>query len=212
MFDFKAVKDFTRHINQSIPDYYGLTNISKLITQENANPEGLVVDLGCSSGAFLNALEQHPDVAYVGVDVVDIREHGDFQFHLGDAVEYLQNISEADVIIALFTLQFLGRHKRKQLLVEVARLIEGGAVFIVAEKCFFDSQLENVFKRGHIEQKRKHFSDEEILNKEMDLFGSMFCLSEAAFSAELSKLGTSVSIWQSYNFKGYVVKSAKAAL
>lgn len=205
MFDFKNVYDFDSHINNSIPDYTTLLELVATFVVENAHPSGEVIDIGCSTGTLLNNCIKRPDVTYTGVDPVEFKGTKEFNFVKGDALEYLSKCESADVVVSMFTLQFLGRHKRTSVLEEVRRLVQEGGVFIVAEKCFFPPNVENVLKRGHIHKKRNAFSDAEILDKEMQLMGSMFCLSDSALVSELSGVGTCVPIWQSYNFRCFVV-------
>jgi hypothetical protein len=57
----------------------------------------------------------------------------------------------------------------------------------------------------HLEEKRKNFKDKEILDKELQLLNSMFCLSEKELYQELKNLGKVTKIWQSYNFMAFVV-------
>ncbi len=205
MFNFEKVDDFEKHINLSIPNYDGLCDIFRAFVSEYANPEGVVIDIGCSTGSFLHSINKRLDTKYQGVDVINISKYDDFDFIIGDCEELLKNTKNADVIISMFTLQFLGKHKRKRIIKEFKRLIKGGAVLLISEKCFFTGKVENVLKRDHLQQKRLGFSDTDILNKDKDLFGSMYCLTDVDLNAELSELGSVVQVWQSYNFKGLIV-------
>ena len=54
-------------------------------------------------------------------------------------------------------------------------------------------------------QPRKNFEDKDILDKELQLMNSMFCLSETELYKELAELGKVTKIWQSYNFMGFVI-------
>ena len=136
---------------------------------------------------------------------MDIVKYKDFDFVNKDCEEVLKEQSETDIIVSMFTLQFLGKHKRKRVVSEMKRLVENGSVLLVSEKCFFDAKVENVLKREHLQQKREGFEDSEILDKDKELFGSMYCLSENELARELSEIGNAVQVWQSYNFKGYIV-------
>jgi tRNA (cmo5U34)-methyltransferase len=205
MFNFEQVEDFEKHINLSIPNYNGLCDILRAFVSEYANPLGKVIDIGCSAGTFLHSLQKRNDIEYVGVDIIDIRKYKDFQFVLDDAINYLKTIESADVILSMFTMQFLGKHKRKELNREIKRLVDDGCVFLNSEKVFLSSKIESVLKREHLQQKRKHFSDTEILDKDRDLFGSMYCLREEDLRSELSNIGTTTQVWQSYNFTCFVV-------
>lgn len=210
MFDFEKIDDFEKHINMSIPNYDGLVSVFKSFVESYANPQGSVVDLGCSAGTLLHSVDKREDINYLGVDIVDIRKYKDFEFLKCDALEYLKSIKSADVIVSMFTLQFLGKHIRAGMVKEIKRLVSGGAIFLIAEKCFFDSKIENVLKREHLQKKRLHFSDSDILDKDRDLCGSMFCLSNNELMQELKDIGLCTPVWQSYNFIGFVINNSEA--
>lgn len=205
MFNFEKVKDFDRHIDLSIPNYSGLCDIFRAFVSEYSHPEGVVVDIGCSTGSFLNSLPKHSDIRYIGIDKVHIAKHKSFDFILGDCESLLKEQTQTDVVISMFTLQFLGRHKRMRVISEMKRLVDRGSILLIAEKCFFGPKIENVLKREHLQQKRKGFEDSEILDKDRDLFGSMHCLTDVELSKEIGAIGEAVQVWQSYNFKGYIV-------
>jgi len=57
-FNFELVEDFDKHIKLSIPNFEGIDNIFGCINKEYAQPESIVLDLGCSTGRYLNSLEK----------------------------------------------------------------------------------------------------------------------------------------------------------
>lgn len=84
--------------------------------------------------------------------------------------------------------------------------IDKDTVFLVSEKVYLkDAVLQTLIHKLHLEQKRKSFHDTEILDKELQLMNSMFCLSEEELYEELQILGNVTKIWQSYNFMGFVI-------
>lgn len=204
MFDFTKVDNFESHINVSIPNYSGLNDIFTALATQYTQPEGRIIDIGCSTGRFLNGLEKI-NAEYIGCDVVNIVEHDGFDFILSDAAEYLATIDRADVIVSMFSLQFMGRHKRKGCYKEIKRLVDGGAILLVSEKVFMPSKVEAVLKKEHIQKKRAHFKDSEILDKERDLLSSMHCVTDSALTKELAEIGEAVPVWQSFNFRAYAV-------
>ena len=54
-------------------------------------------------------------------------------------------------------------------------------------------------------EKREYFKDKEILDKDYQLFGTMFCSESSQIEKELAYLGQYEQVWQSYNFKGWIV-------
>tara|TARA_R100000808_G_scaffold24362_1_gene55977 strand:- start:1038 stop:1688 length:651 start_codon:yes stop_codon:yes gene_type:complete len=206
-FDFKRIEDFDRHIELSIPNYQTLNNIFTWIATEFSQSEGLVVDLGCSTGRFLSSLPKAEGCEYLGIDKVKMETHDGFSFIEGDCEEELDNLKDISVIVSMFFLQFLGEYKRRRILKQIKSYINDGCVFLVAEKVYLnDTRLQTLIHRMHVQSKRNNFTDEEILNKDQQLSISMFCKKEKDLENELKELGDITKVWQSYNFLAYVVQ------
>tara|TARA_R110000868_G_scaffold128833_5_gene337233 strand:+ start:639 stop:1304 length:666 start_codon:yes stop_codon:yes gene_type:complete len=205
-FDFDNVEDFDKHIDLSIPNYQGLHDVFKALFMEYMPPDGICVDIGCSTGHFLNEVSGITNGEYIGSDLVQMSDEYNFNFIQKDCLEVLQDIKNINVILSMFTLQFLGAVNRKKVIQEITRLVSGGAIFLVAEKIYCNNpKVNSVLNREHLRQKRKGFSDTEILDKDYSLFGKMFCLELQEIEQELSSIGILEQVWQSYNFKGWVV-------
>ena len=202
-FDFNKIKNFDKHIELSIPNYDGLFDIFTNIAIEYIPPEGICVDLGCSTGKFLTQLPK-VEAEYVGVDFVDMgTRENQFDYVQMDILEYLKSLHYADVIVSMFTLQFIGNRKRLHIIAELRRLINGGATLLMAEKVYIDdSKINTILHKSHYRQKRQHFTSDEILDKDFQLSGSMFCKNQTEIEYELNCLGKYTQVWQSYNFKG----------
>lgn len=206
-FDFQKVEDFDNHINLSIPNYQGLYDVFRAIALEYMPPEGQCVDIGCSTGKFLNDLSASTEGFYVGVDVVEMESEKNFVFLNQDVLTALDKFESPDLIISMFTLQFLGKYKRRAVVKKLKEFIDNGATLLLAEKVFSDTaKLNAIMTKEHYNQKRKHFTDTEILDKDYSLIGKMFCLTNAEITEELKYLGHADQVWQSYNFRGWVVR------
>lgn len=207
MFDFNNIEDFDKHIRLSIPDYHTLFEIFQAIALQYMPPDGTCIDIGCSTGKFLNTLSSNIPADYVGVDLIDMPGEKDFIYLQNDLVDVLKMYEKCDLIVSMFTLQFLGKYKRKEALDEIRRLVETGSRFLIAEKVFFDSsKLNSVLNKQHYQHKRKFFTDKEILDKDYSLLGNMHCLYNWEIEDELKELGYAEQVWQSYNFKGWLVE------
>ena len=212
-FNFETVEDFDRHIALSIPNYDGLLTIVKAVFLEFMEPNGTCTDIGCSTGRVLTELQRLVPAKYTGVDVIEmlrfppsLLEKKYFEFHLSDCVEYLSNLESQDVVISMFTLQFLPNKKRKEAFNNLRRLVSNGTTLILAEKVFSNNvRVNSVLNREHIRQKRGNFTDTEILDKDYELAGSMFCKTSKEINHELASIGNAEQIWQSYNFRAWVV-------
>ena len=208
-FNFSNVEDFDNHIKLSIPNFYTLDNIFSSITYEYAQPESIVLDLGCSTGRFLNNLTKLPNTKYVGCDLVNFKNRRQsFSYDQLDVEESLKKYLNKNVscLICMFTLQFLGKSKRQRVLELLNNYIKQGTVLLLSEKVFLDNtRLQTLIHRMHIQEKRLHFTDKQILDKDNQLSVSMYCKTEKELETELKFLGNFTKVWQSYNFMGYTV-------
>lgn len=206
-FNFETVEDFDNHISLSIPNYQGLCDIFHALSLEFMPPTGNCVDIGCSTGSFLNRLSPSIEGNYVGVDLVDMSSEKNFDFQKADVCDFINTLKTVDLMICMFTLQFLGKHKRAFVVEKMSHLIESGATLLIAEKVYSNSsKLHSVFTKEHFNQKRKVFSDTEILDKDYSLMGKMFCVTYDEMMRDLDILGRHEQVWQSYNFHGWIVE------
>ena len=212
MFDFSKVDNFDKHINMSIPHYDTLIkNFSGLINCYSQF-DSTVLDLGCSTGSLLGSLQKKDSCKYIGGDKIHFKENNasqkDGSIVQDDIESFLSGnlFKKFSVISSVFTLQFLPRQKRNNVLNYIKQHIEEDTVFLISEKVYLkDTILQTLIHKLHLEQKRKSFNDKEILDKELQLMNSMFCLSETELYKELQTLGNVTKIWQSYNFMGFVI-------
>lgn len=210
-FKFETIKNFDDHINLSIPNYNGLVDIFSSFAYEFTTPSGYCIDLGCSTGSFLAQLPKIDTAYYVGVDSIDMDkiENGEWSFVQQDIIEFTDHNSpkELDVIVLMFTLQFLGNKKRNKVVDYLKKMVENGTTVLIAEKVYIDdSKINSILDRKHKSVKREHFTDTEILNKDYQLAGSMFCKSHKDIMQELCQIGNVTQVWQSYNFKGWIIQ------
>ena len=210
-FDFSNVDDFDNHIKLSIPNFETLDTIFSRITKEFAQPESYVLDLGCSTGRYLHNLDKIEDTNYVGFDIVNFKDRRDgFSYQNLDIEEALIKYLDKNVstIVCMFMLQFLGQAKRNRVVNLLKKYIDKGTIILLSEKVYLeDTRLQTLLHRLHIQEKRKNFSDIEILDKDNQLSLSMFCKTQKELDKELNMIGDTTKIWQSYNFMGYFIKS-----
>jgi len=208
-FKFENIENFDNHINLSIPNYSGLVNIFSAFVYEFTTPSGYCIDLGCSTGSFLAQAPKIDTAYYVGVDSV-LMDHitGGWSFIQNDIATFMnESPKEIDVIVLMFTLQFLGNKKRNEVISRLKDLVNNGTTILVSEKVYIDdSKINAILDKNHKVQKREHFTDTEILNKDYQLSGSMFCKSHKDIMQELSQIGKVTQVWQSYNFMGWIIQ------
>ena len=222
MFDFNKVEDFDKHISLSIPNYDQLFNTFKNIASIYSEPDSCVIDYGCSTGKFLLQLPKKKGCRYYGIDESSLipPTTSSIHFFKEDAILFGEEINQRleidipsnflnqpSVVVCMFFLQFLTKSERKKMLSVLKSQIDGGAVLLISEKIMLsDIKIDNIISRLHIEEKRKNFTDTEILDKDRQILDSMYILEETELLKELNSIGNATKVWQSYNFCGYVVK------
>lgn len=208
-FDFNKIDDFDKHINLSIPNYEFLKNQVKFLIEALTEKETNVVDLGCSTGALLLSLDKTPSCSYYGYDISNLLPEEDLEgihFEKSDIleIEYPNNCS---VISSIFTLQFLPRHKRSEVVSKVYDSLNEGGYFIMCEKTHSsDPVLESITNSVYYKYKREHFSDEEILQKQQELTNVMKLKTVLEIEKELSMFSTVEIFWKSYGFCGFIAR------
>lgn len=208
-FDFNKIDDFDKHINLSIPNYEFLKNQVKFFVEALTEKETNVVDLGCSTGALLLSVEKEKSCNYYGFDISNLLPDENIDginFLKKDIlkIEYPQNCS---VISSVFTLQFLPRHKRKEVIKKVYDSLNEGGYFIVCEKTHSsDPILESITNSVYFKYKREHFTDEEILQKQQELTSVMKLKTVPEIEDELSDFSMVEIFWKSYGFCGFIAR------
>ena len=214
-FSFSTIKNFDTHIRQSIRGYDSLVDDIIDLSAYFISDDSKVIDLGCSEGTVLKNISDNTynNVQYLGVEIEDnffnkLKEMEDdnIQFVQKD-ISHLPSefYDNSSLIISLFTLQFIPLKHRLNILKRVYDGLNAGGCLIVTEKIFFDdSKVESAMSSLYYDYKRKHFSAEDILNKEKDLRYLMKPMFRRELDDMLRAAGFSYTenFWQSYNFTG----------
>jgi tRNA (cmo5U34)-methyltransferase len=210
-------EDFDDHISRSIPGYHELVRtcvrLSRRFVQSGTN----VVDVGCSTGHLLAAIQEHnqsarPDVNYVGIDCVpDFSVHWGWlesenvHFEVCDARSY-QGFKNVSLAYCKFTVQFVQPPDKIPLLQRIYDgLVDGGAL-IIAEKTLADTaRLQDALAFPYYDYKREQgFSEKDLLDKERSLRGLMTLWTEAELKQALRQAGFREiePIWRNFAFIG----------
>lgn len=208
-FNFDTVKDFDNHISNSIAGYDLLhsliINISSFFIKNNTIP----VDLGCTSGKLINAIENKYKCKCIGYDITDAQFIKGLDLRKKDISSPDFLIPETNLIFSVFTLQFIDYNKRLDILKKVYNSLYTNGAFIFCEKEICNNGIiQEVFTFSNYQNKRKSFTPEDILNKEYDLRKIMNSLESSQNIELLKKAGfkTIEPFFQSLNFKGYLCK------
>jgi len=225
-FDESVVAVFPDMIQRSVPGYQTiLTGIGEL-TQQHAQPNSNLYDLGCSLGAATLTMRRnvtHKNCQIIAIDnseamIKRAQEylhayHSDIpvQLHCADMTQV--NIKNASVVIINFTLQFIDPEQRESLLKMIYDGLNPGGILILSEKLHFtDPALQTSIEHLHLQFKRANgYSELEISQKRSSLENVLITDTEQEHLNRFKKVGFhSAGIWfQAYNFASFLaIKTA----
>ncbi|MCZ6674579.1 MAG: methyltransferase domain-containing protein [Verrucomicrobia bacterium] len=184
-FDKKVAQSFDTHVRKSVPFYdeiqHLIVDMSEFFVRDNSS----IFDIGASTGETLyhlaNKHRQKKNIRLVGIEqsIRMVEEAGtklkDFPNIrlLHQNVQEFARFDQADLVLALYTLQFLNLEDRYDLLAKIFRDLRVGGAFLLVEKVHAESaQAEDMWNELHWDFKsRSGLSDEMILAKSRSLRG-----------------------------------------
>ncbi len=170
-------KNFDKHINKSVPLYTEThqlyLHLSDFFLQESSN----VIDLGCSTGIFLNKLfarhgKNSKKLKFVGID--NVKEMINYCKKKNNKnISFLNksildnNLSNSCIISSFYTIQFISPKKRQNLINKIFKSLNWGGAFFMVEKVRGpDARFQDIFNQIYVEYKlSKGYTAEEIINK-----------------------------------------------
>lgn len=206
IFDFDTISDFDNHISASIMGYDLLHSLIISISEFFIFKGSLVYDLGCTTGSLAHAIAETHGCRVIGIDITDSNFiDGPAELKKSDITKEL-DLTDANVVMSVFTLQFIPVKKRQAIVDLVYNSLEKGGAFIFCEK--ERSIMDHVFEFSNYENKRRNFSADEILNKEKAIRTVMHPLDQSANIEILNSAGFSKIevFFKSLNFTGYLCK------
>ncbi len=176
---------FDEHIEKSIRGYSHLMedviSLSRYFVEDDTN----VVDIGCSTGKMTKALidynlDHSKEARYVGLEIAEgfqkdlkkrkeeLKYYNNVKFENKDARWY--EYEDCSLITSIFTLQFMPKSDRKDLLQRIRNGLNEGGAFIFAEKTICENALvQDMITFNYYDYKRKSFDTEDIMDKERTL-------------------------------------------
>ena len=208
-FSFNTISDFDNHISNSILGYEILhtliVNISSFFIKNGVVP----IDLGCTSGKLIKAIQEQYSCKCIGFDITDNNFDKSLDLRIQDITDPAFIIPETNIIYSIFTLQFIDYNKRLNVLKKIYQSLYKNGAFVFCEKEICSNGIiQEVFTFSNYQNKRNIFSADEILNKEVDLRSIMNSIESKDNIELLKKAGfkTIEPFFQSLNFKGYICK------
>jgi tRNA (cmo5U34)-methyltransferase len=179
-FDEHVVRVFPDMISRSVPGYELVVPMIGMLARRYAQSGSKIYDLGCSLGAASLAMAlaiREKDVEIVAVDnsnamvgrcrqlVADNAAPVPVDVRLENVLD--TQIEDASVVVLNFTLQFLDRGQRQDMVNRIARGLRPGGALIISEKiCFENEDEQNDQTDWHHDFKRAQgYSELEIAQK-----------------------------------------------
>lgn len=212
-FSFDTINDFDKHLALSVPNYDILVQHIESIASYFLKKNSFVYDLGCSTGLMISKLADiEPTVNFIGVDKSEnlIGQYSKNKSNveiLNCNIIGLKYENDINLILSIFTLQFLPPDLRLDVLKNIYTVLNRFGALIIAEKTYCSNgYLQDLMNFSHYDFKRKNFTDTEILDKQLSLRRIMFPVTAKENIRQLKFVGfkTIYCFWQSLSFKAWL--------
>lgn len=184
VFNDRVVRVFPDMIRRSVPGYGLIVPSIALLARRYAQPGTKIYDLGSSLGAVTLAIADA--VAEPGVEIVAVDNSPDMVARFREIITERGTLAEdgpgiqviegdvldtryenASVVVLNFTLQFIDREVRADLLQNIANGMRPGGILVLSEKIRFESEAEQQLQNAwhHDFKRAQGYSDLEIARK-----------------------------------------------
>ncbi len=175
---------FDEHVRKHLPGYDAIQQLVVSAAMWNVTRDARVLDIGCATGQTLSLLNGRSPWAFKGLGI-DVEESmierasarvPNCQFKCADFLEFdFGQDAEFDVVIALFTLQFMPIPKRRRALQRINDLLAPGGLLLLAEKTEASSaKVADLFAGIYSDWKLQQGVDpDEVLAKWASLRGQL---------------------------------------
>ena len=210
---------FDEHIEKSIRGYSNLLedviSLSRYFVEDDTN----IVDIGCSTGKLTKAMieynEDHcSDGNYVGIEIAegffkDLENRADElkKYKVDFILDDIRNcdFENCSLVTSIFTLQFMPKKDRLNVMKNIYKGLNDGGAFIFAEKTICQNALvQDMITFNYYDYKRKSFDTEDIMDKERTLRHMMKPNTWEEIESNLAKAGFSdvQPFWRNHAFVG----------
>ena len=185
-FGGQAAQQFDEHVLKSVPMYAEghqiICDLSDFFLSEGSS----CYELGCSTGELTTKLALHnksKDTArFVGIDLepamIELARQKGADLELGQAEFLLDDvlqtdISNADIVVAYYTVQFIRPSERQRLISKIYNALNWGGAFLLFEKVRAnDARFQDITTSLYNEYKiAQGYTPEEIFSKSRSLKG-----------------------------------------
>lgn len=212
-FSFDTIQNFDSHILASIPNYDVLFNSLLILSDYFVKENKIVYDVGCSTGKLLISLDKkYKDIncEFVGLDKsLNLLPKDSTMRCRFVETDLNQPFSfwDASLVFSIFTLQFLDKDSREQVLKSIYDGLNIGGALIITEKVHApDGISQDIFTSSYYDFKKQYFTEKQILDKEVDLRKILKSNTTKDNIDLLSRVGFKkiYFFWKYFNFEGYI--------
>jgi tRNA (cmo5U34)-methyltransferase len=210
---------FDAHIDNSIRHYSTLHDDIVKMSKYFVEDDTVVVDIGCSTGKTLAAMyEQNkefaPNVCYRGIDYADgfveamnkrQEENPNLWLSQEDVREF--EFYNTSLVTSIFTLQFMPRKDRQEVLNNIYDGLNPGGAFVFAEKTYScNPKVQDMLTFMYYDFKRESFTTDDIMDKEHTLRSMLKpnTWSELQDMLRIAGFDSVQTFWQNHLFVGAI--------
>lgn len=222
-FDDHVARVFDDMLDRSVPFYHEIQRMVVELGIVFLETGGTVYDVGCSTGntllGFAQQVPTEQPVDLVGIEpAAAMRQKASEKFDaigqpgrvklLADPIERFESLSDARVVVMLYTLQFVRPLHRPSVLKMIYNSLETGGCLLLAEKILPDhSMLNRIYiELYHDYKRRAGYTGTEIAKKRESLENVLVPYRDTENRALLNEAGFSIldHIFRWYNFAAYI--------
>jgi tRNA (cmo5U34)-methyltransferase len=169
--------NFNSHVREQLPFYEMLTNAVTMIVRNYLPENGLVYDIGASTGNITANIKDFAISRNAKVESIERSEemsktwNGYGVIHTANAKDF--DYQKFDVCICFLVLMFLSIEERNELLIKLKSQLKQGGIIIIVDKLLVDGgYFGTVMRRLTLDWKLKNgATPEQIITKELSLSG-----------------------------------------
>jgi tRNA (cmo5U34)-methyltransferase len=207
----EIANEFDNHVREQLPWYEMVKKIIVFIIRSYVNTNGLIYDIGCSTGNLARALGdiiKARDLKLIGIDdskdMLDLYPFFDLgSTWCGNALEY--DYQEFDVAVLFLVSMFFDTNKREDFLQRLYEKKKKNGIIILVDKFVNNDSnyFSTVMNRFNILLKMGNLIEsKEILNKELSLSGIQVPLQYSELPKGKGK--GPIEFFRVGDFRGYV--------
>lgn len=216
-FKGNVVKSFDAHIGKSVPLYKETHNLYLYLSDFFLQNNSKIIDVGCSTGAFLKSLKRRhinnkKKITYIGIDTVSEmirhakKNNTGIKFLMKDVLKY--NLKNSSIISSFYTLQFISPKHRQEVINKIYNSLNwGGAFFFIEKVRAPDARFQDYLNQVYLEYKiSQGYSSDEIINKSKSLKGILEPFSSEGNLGILKRAGFKdiITVFKYACFEGFL--------